>query len=37
MYLEGKGITQDKTIAKKWLEKAAGNGWDQARELLKTF
>ena len=37
MYLEGKGVTQDQTKAKQWLEKAAGNGWDQAGELLKTF
>ncbi|WP_151811864.1 tetratricopeptide repeat protein [Acinetobacter bereziniae] len=37
MYLEGKGVTQDQTKAKQWLEKAAGNGWDQAVELLKTF
>lgn len=37
MYLEGKGVTQDQTKAKQWLEKAAGNGWEQAKPLLESL
>jgi TPR repeat protein len=35
LYLGGRGVTQDRTEARKWFEKAAATGYERARIALQ--